>query len=129
MKVCMDTSAYIEMRRGNRAVGDILSECEEIAVPAATVAELTEGFLADSHASAKSIELGRFLDLENVTFVPAGYAIAVRYAEIAYSLRRRGCPVPQNDIWIAATAFETGSRVLSYDRHFDRIDGIGRIAP
>ena len=36
---------------------------------------------------------------------------------------------PQKDIWIAATAFETSSRILSYDNHFDRIDGLGRFAP
>lgn len=129
MKICLDTSAYIEMRRGNRAVGDLLAECEAVVVPAAMVAELTEGFLGDSNTLAKNIELGHFLDMESVTLVPAGYAIAVRYAEISYALRRRGGPIPENDIWIAATAFETGSRVLSYDRHFDLIDGLGRLAP
>lgn len=129
MKICLDTSAYIEMRRGNRAVGDLLAECEAVVVPAAMVAELTEGFLGDSNTLAKNIELGHFLDMESVTLVPAGYAIAVRYAEISYALRRRGVPIPENDIWIAATAFETGSRVLSYDRHFDLINGLGRLAP
>ena len=79
---------------------------------------------AKAHAT-----LNNFLDKKNVKFVPAGNAISFRYAEIAYSLRRKGHMIPQNDIWIAATAFETGSRVLSYDHHFDEIDGLGRLAP
>ena len=89
MKVCLDSSAYIAMRRGNRDVTAFLADCEVVIVPAAVVAELTEGFISDN----------------------------------------KGRPIPQNDIWIAATAFETGSRVLSYDHHFDEIDGLGRLAP
>ena len=129
MKICIDTSAYIEMRKGRSAIADFLSQCEGVVVPAATVAELTEGFCADSNKSAKNIELGRFLDGKNVKFEPAGYAIATRYAEISYALRRRGRKIPANDMWVAATAFETGCSVLSYDHHFDEIDGLGRFAP
>ena len=129
MKVCLDSSAYIAMRRGNRDVTAFLADCEAVIVPAAVVAELTEGFILDKNAFAKNIELGRFLNSKNVHFHPAGYAEAIRYAEISHSLRRKGRPIPQNDIWVAATAFETGSRVLSYDHHFDEIDGLGRLAP
>ncbi len=129
MKVCLDSSAYIAMRRGNKALSAFLAECEEVVVPAAVVAELTEGFISDNNASGKNIELGRFLNSKKVHFHPAGYAEAIRYAEISHSLRRKGRPIPQNDIWVAATAFETGSRVLSYDHHFDEIDGLGRLAP
>ncbi len=129
MKACLDSSAYIAMRRGNTAITAFLAECEEVVVPAAVVAELTEGFISDKNASGKNIELGRFLNSKNVHFHPAGYAEAIRYAEISHSLHRKGRPIPQNDIWVAATAFETGSRVLSYDHHFDEIDGLGRLAP
>ncbi len=117
------------MRRGNSDVTAFLADCEAVIVPAAVVAELTEGFILDKNAFVKNIELGRFLSSKNVHFHPAGYAEAIRYAEISHSLRRKGRPIPQNDIWVAATAFETGSRVLSYDHHFDEIDGLGRLAP
>ena len=36
---------------------------------------------------------------------------------------------PENDIWIAATALETGARLLSYDRHFDSVGGLIRLSP
>ena len=129
MKVCLDSSAYIAMEHGNAAVAEILSMCEEVIVPAATFAELTEGNYCRDNAEAANLALNHFLDKENGKFVPAGHAIAFRYAEISRSLRRRGVPIPVNDIWIAATAFETSSRILSYDSHFDRIDGLGRFAP
>jgi hypothetical protein len=34
--------------------------------------------------------------------------------------------VPTNDLWIAAVAVETGSRLLSDDSHFDGIPGVSR---
>ena len=129
MKVCIDSCVYIEMEHGKKSVADFLASCEEIFVPAATVAELMEGNHGRDNFSAACIALNNFLDMKNVRFVPVGHAIAFRYAEIAKSLRRRGTPIPHNDIWIAATAFETSSCVLSYDKHFDLIDGLGRIAP
>ena len=129
MKVCIDTNAYIAMEHGNVAVADLLAACEEVIVPAATFAELAEGNYRRDHPAKAHAALNNFLDKKNVKFVPAGNAISFRYAEIAHSLRRKGHMIPQNDIWIAATAFETSSRVLSYDHHFDEIDGLGRLAP
>ena len=129
MKVCIDSSAYIEMEHGSKAVSDLLARCEEIIIPAATLAELLEGNGYRDSVGKANVALNNFLDMENVRFVPAGHSIAYRYAQISRSLRRRGTPVPPNDIWIAATAFETGACVLSYDRHFDLIDGLGRMVP
>jgi tRNA(fMet)-specific endonuclease VapC len=129
MKICIDSSSYIAMHRGKGKIGEILAKSEEVIIPAATFAELTEGFLGDAKGVEKNSEFNNFLDMPNVRFVPAGHSIAYRYAQISHSLKRRGTPVPPNDIWIAATAFENGACVLSYDAHFDRIDGRGRIAP
>ena len=129
MKVCMDSNVYIDMVQGKSEIAVFLAECEEIIIPAATFAEITEGFYRRGVASTAGIALGRFLNRPNVRFRAADCAVAERYALIAHSLRRKGRPIPQNDIWIAATAFETGSRVLSYDHHFDEIDGLGRLAP
>ena len=43
---------------------------------------------------------------------------ARRYGQLVQQLRTRGKPIPTNDIWVAATAFETGSVLLMADRHF-----------
>jgi tRNA(fMet)-specific endonuclease VapC len=44
-------------------------------------------------------------------------------------LRRQGTPLPTNDLWIAATALETGTRLVSYDIHFQHVPGLIVIAP
>ena len=129
MRVCMDSCACIDMMQGNNGIAEFIAGCDEVVIPAATFAEVTEGFYSRGVASTAGIAFGRFLNCENVHFRAADYAVADRYALIARSLRRKGRMIPQNDIWIAATAFETGSCVLSNDRHFDEIDGIVRVAP
>ena len=52
-----------------------------------------------------------------------------RYSRIALSLRRKGRPIPTNDIWIAAHAMETGAELISFDEHFDQVDGLAWVHP
>ena len=40
------------------------------------------------------------------------------------ALRRRGKPIPTNDLWIAASALEHGAALLTFDAHFSAIDGL-----
>jgi tRNA(fMet)-specific endonuclease VapC len=54
---------------------------------------------------------------------------ADRFGRIAAALRRRGTPIPTNDVWIAAHAFESGAELLSFDRHFEQIDGLAWTDP
>lgn len=50
-----------------------------------------------------------------------------RYAVIHQGLRRRGQPVSPNDLWIAATAFQHGLRLLTTDRDSKQIPQIPQI--
>jgi PIN domain len=49
------------------------------------------------------------------------------YAEIALELRRKGKPIPTNDIWIAALCRQHSFPLLSRDRHFDWVAGNKRV--
>ena len=42
VKVCMDSNVYIDMVQGKSEIANFLAECEEIIIPAATFAEITE---------------------------------------------------------------------------------------
>ena len=46
------------------------------------------------------------------------------YALVYACLRRKGQPIPTNDLWIAATALEHGTALLSLDAHFAHVDGL-----
>ena len=46
------------------------------------------------------------------------------FAEIKYNLKKAGTPIPINDVWIAAHTFETGSVLITYDAHFEKVAGL-----
>ncbi len=129
MKVCLDTNAYSNLRRGNQKLLDLLNGCDEILVPAATCAELTYGFLRGGRMDENESLLNSFLEEEHVSFQPVTQSIAERWGYVKAALAQKGTPIPENDIWIAATALETGARLVSYDHHFDAVGGLIRIAP
>jgi len=51
MKVCLDTNAYSDLRRGDTHVREILERADEVLVPAIVVGELKLGFLRGSRCS------------------------------------------------------------------------------
>ena len=50
--------------------------------------------------------------------------IAVEYGRIQAALRKKGTPIPQNDIWIAATAVRHGMTLVTLDKHFAAVEGL-----
>ena len=66
-------------------------------------------------------ELDAFLASPRVNTLTIDSETALRYAEIVTFLRRSGMPIPTNDIWIAASAMQSGTTLLTTDAHFERI--------
>jgi len=48
------------------------------------------------------------------------------YSAIAIELKRKGKPIPTNDLWIAALCRQHSLPIVSRDTHFDFIDGLQR---
>lgn len=122
MRVCLDTSAYSHLRRGNAALQDCLEQAEGILLPAIVVGELHAGFLGGDKAPANLKLLAEFLEQPGVSVQDVTCAVAERYGLLVAQLP--GTPIPTNDIWIAAIAMETGTRLIAYDRHFAQVPGL-----
>jgi tRNA(fMet)-specific endonuclease VapC len=56
--------------------------------------------------------------------VSATYDTSEFFASIKNNLSKAGKPLPINDIWIAAHCMETGSMLITYDKHFLEIPGL-----
>lgn len=57
-----------------------------------------------------------------IVVLPADQETADVYARIKQTLRTKGRPIPDNDLWIAATAIQHQLGLLNRDAHFDEID-------
>lgn len=126
-RICLDTSAYSNFRRGEPRVVAHLDRADWVGVPSVVVGELWAGFQLGARPDQNASELDEFLSHAVVETLPVDTVVAHIYGEIFADLRRTGCPLPTNDVWIAATAARAGATVLTFDEHFREISRVGSL--
>jgi tRNA(fMet)-specific endonuclease VapC len=122
--IAIDTNAYTAFKRGDAAVIEVLQHAADILISATVLGELLAGFAAGSRDSMNRRELTLFLESPRVRVVPCTSATADSYALIYAALRRKGQPIPTNDLWIAASCLEHGAALLTLDAHFAHVGGL-----
>jgi len=120
-RIFLDTSAYSAFKRGHPQIGYRIREASEIQLNPVVLGELRAGFLKGNRLAENRAELAQFLASPRVAVVQVEEETAERYAVIFDSLRRAGTVIPTNDIWIAASAMQYGSVLLSTDPHFNAV--------
>jgi tRNA(fMet)-specific endonuclease VapC len=68
--------------------------------------------------------LDAFLDKPSVRILDATRETAEVFGTLRDSMKKAGTPLPTNDLWIAAHTFETGSVLVTFDEHFERIPNL-----
>ncbi len=124
MNLLLDTNAYSALARGESALADRVRRAEKILLSAIVAGELLHGFRSGTRHDANRRQFDEFLAQPFVEFVPVSLVTADRFARIMSGLRKKGRPIPTNDVWIAAHAMESGAELLSRDKHFDEVDGL-----
>jgi tRNA(fMet)-specific endonuclease VapC len=120
-RILLDTSAYSAFKRGHPQVRHRVGEVSQIQLNPVVLGELRAGFLKGTRQAENSAELAQFLASPRVEVVTVDEETASRYAVILDSLRRVGAPIPTNDIWIAASAMQLGSVLVTTDPHFKAV--------
>ena len=126
-RLCLDTSAYSNFKRGDERSKELLDGAEWIGLPAIVVGELWTGFVLGRRREENARELEEFMANAVVVELSVDSQVARIYGEIVADLRSAGTPVPTNDIWIAAVAARAGATVLTYDDHFEAISRVGSL--
>ena len=125
MKVLLpDTNVLSELFRDNRAVAKRLSQADRLLLSPVVEGELRGGFRCGTKLEKNLEMLSDFLKEPFVEAIPVSSETADRYSRIWAQLREKGTPIPSNDIWIAAQATEMGVELLSFDQHFEKIEGL-----
>lgn len=124
-RLCLDTSAYSNFRRGNESIVALIGRARWVGIPAVVLGELRTGFLLGMQAERNEQELHRFLRHPMVEILDIDDDAARIYSEIMVALRKEGTPLPTNDIWVAAVAAREGATVITYDIHFRKIFRVG----
>ena len=118
----LDTYALSALADGDVGLAAALGDTARLAVPVIALGEYRFGIRASRRR--KSYE--RWLDehLSLFTVLEVDQATTVHYAEVRATLKARGRPIPENDVWIAALARQHDCPVVSRDRHFDAVPGL-----
>jgi tRNA(fMet)-specific endonuclease VapC len=122
--ILLDTNAYTAFMLGVEEVVEVLAHAERLLVSSVVLGELLGGFAAGTREPKNRAELASFLDSPRVESVPVTAQTADSYALVYANLRRKGQPIPTNDLWIAASALEHGAALLTRDAHFSQVDGL-----
>jgi tRNA(fMet)-specific endonuclease VapC len=124
MKRLLDTNAYVALKRGHERVSEIVRTSSELVFSIVVVGELFFGFRNGNRFEKNVRELDELLADARVSMLPVTRTTADRFGRIAAQLRKAGTPIPTNDIWISAHAFESGAELLTFDRHFEAVPGL-----
>ena len=122
--VLLDTNAYVAFKRGTPDAVDVLRHAPRIGMSSIVLGEVLSGFAVGTREAENRQELEQFLASERVHQLVVDVATAAHYAVVYREIRRRGRPIPTNDMWIAATALQHGFAVFSYDGHFPEVPGL-----
>ena len=129
MKRLLDTNAYVALKRNHADVVDLVRDSTEIVFSIVMIGELLFGFRNGSRYEHNVKELDVFLSQSRVSLAVVTRDTAERFGRIATALRKARTPIPSNDIWIAAHAFETNAELVTLDAHFDAVPGLAVVRP
>lgn len=124
-RLILDTNALIQLdRRGAQFVR--VSESDDLAIAAITLAELRHGVLAADESRRQARE--QFVEdvQETMEVLPYTRSTAAEHAALLDHVRRAGKPRGAHDLIIAAHARQTGRAVVSLDvkARFSELPGV-----
>jgi tRNA(fMet)-specific endonuclease VapC len=120
--ILLDSSVVIPHLRGHLDLAAQVASNEPLFLPLTALGELYKGAFKSNQPQKNRLLLETFL--QTVALLHPDTATAVHYAQISVDLERKGTPIPENDIWIAAVALECAMPLATRDAHFNHVTGL-----
>jgi tRNA(fMet)-specific endonuclease VapC len=122
--VIVDTNALSAAADGDPEIIAILARADQMAIPVIVLGEYRYGIAQSRNRTRyESWLIGL---LHDCFVLDITEPTTQHYAEIVLELKRKGKPIPANDLWIAALCRQHSLPLLSRDLHFDSVAGIKR---
>lgn len=123
-KIALDTNAYRALDDGNVKLSDYMKTVTQIGLPIIVLGELYHGIFLGKKQEENLLNLNRFMTLLRVELLHIDDMTARIFGEIATELRRKGRPIQQDDMWIAAICKQYGYPLATADSGFVEITGL-----
>lgn len=121
-EIALDTSVAVRFLNGDASIVERVLALPEVVLPIIVVGELLFG----AENSTRPLQnLPRYLEFIAACVVtPLERETAVVYARTRLALKRKGRPIPMNDVWISAQCLGHGWVLVTDDTDFDYVDGL-----
>ena len=118
----LDTNVAVAVLNGKLDLAPRRGPGVELYLNAIVVGELCFGAEKSGRVEANLAAIDQLL--EHCPVIACGETTGRHYARLRNHLRLHGRPIPENDLWIAATALEHDLVLVSSDEHFEAIEGL-----
>jgi tRNA(fMet)-specific endonuclease VapC len=121
-KYLLDTNIVIAFLDQEREIGERVKQVSEVFLSATVLGELYYGSMNSKQSTTNLDRLERFIRM--VSVLSCNAITAKLYGEIKTDLRARGRPIPDNDVWIAASTRQHGLTLATRDAHFENVSNL-----
>ena len=121
-KYLLDTNIVIALFSKDMGVIGELEKGGEIFIPSVVIGELYYGAEKSLKREENKAVIKKFIS-DNI-ILSCTKETAVYYGEVKNSLRKKGRPIPENDIWISALAIQHKLILVTRDIHFKDVNGL-----
>lgn len=122
--ILLDTNAYIALQLGEVQVAQVVARASRVCMSSIVLGELFYGFRHGTRATKNLGILEQFLQTRGVFIASIDRETAEWYGLLSAQLRRKGKPIPSNDIWIASQTLQTQTTLISFDAHFQHLESL-----
>jgi tRNA(fMet)-specific endonuclease VapC len=119
-RIVLDTNAAISVLNDTAGFGLWVQHFEELFLPVPAIGELRFGALKSRRASENLRRIDALVSRCQILEIRLETTLV--YARLRLDLRRKGKPIPENDLWIAALCVEHGLPLATTDGHFEPIE-------
>ncbi len=100
--IILDSSVVIAHFRNKLNIFDHITPNDHLFIPLVVLGELYKGAKKSKNTDKNLAMIEKLLQFVGILYPDS--ATAEQYADISVALEAQGTPIPENDIWIAATA-------------------------
>lgn len=121
----LDTNALSAAAEREPSALEVVARAERLAIPVIVLGEYRLGVAQSRHRASYESWLREWMPAVNVLDIDEETTHS--YAAIGLELKKKGKPIPSNDLWIAALCRQHSLPLLSRDHHFDFVTGLHRL--
>ena len=118
----LDTNIVIGILIGDMAIQEKIQNSNNLFLASPAVGELYYGAQKSDKVTENLHRINTFV--EEHIFLSCDLETAQWYGIIKNQLSKKGRPIPNNDIWIAAIAMQHGLILVTRDAHFDEVESL-----